>query len=392
MRTSRTLTAGLGAVAMCATGMTTASASAPPLTLQGRLVAATACTPGRLAVSTPLAVKIGQLFMVGTPATGVGSAVLGQMATYHVGNVFLAGRTTGGISQVAGVTSAIRSRATWANTHGVQPLISTDQEGGNVQVLRGSGFSSIPTALSQRSPSLYYSARTWGSQLKSAGVNMNLAPVADTVPSWLGRANPPIGYWYREYGNDSASVTTYSNAFAWGMRAAGVAPTVKHFPGLGLVRANTDTTANVHDTLMTRYGAYSSYLNPFRQAAKAGVPFTMMSSAYYDKIDPSRPAVFSRVVIGSVLRQQIGFKGVVMTDDIGAAAAMSPYSYATRAVNSIDAGVQLLLTGVPASVPSMYNAVLARARSDAGFGYKVNAAALAIYQAKAAYGLLPRTC
>lgn len=364
---------------------TPAGASAP--------AAATPCTAAALAANTPLEVKVGQMIMVGTPATGASSTVLAQMATYHVGNVFLSGRTTGGVSQVASVTSAIRSRATYANTRSVRPFIATDQEGGNVQVLRGTGFSNIPTALTQgTNPGLYYSARTWGNQLKSAGVNMNLAPVADTVPSWLGRGNPPIGYWYREFGYTPSVVSTYSNAFSYGMRSVGVATTAKHFPGLGLVRANTDTTANVHDTSIGTTGTYSTYLDPFRRSATESTPFMMMSSAIYDRIDPARPAVFSPSTVLGVLRSQLGFKGVVMSDDIGNAVAVSPWTYSQRAYYAVNAGVQLLLTVNASAVPSMYNTILAAARSNPAFRAKVDAAAYQIYLTKQRYGLLPPTC
>lgn len=368
------------------------SAAATPRTTTTNASTASTCSAARLAVSTPLERKIGQLFMVGNPATAASSTVKSYIATYHVGNVFLSGRSSSGVAHTASVTASLRSAVNSTSTQNVQLFVATDQEGGYVQVLKGSGFSTMPTALAQgKNPGIYYSAQSWARQLRSAGVNMNLAPVADTVPSWLGRGNPPIGYWYRQYGYDSATVGTYSNAFAWGMRAGGVAPTVKHFPGLGLVRANTDDTANVHDRWMTVNGNYSTYLNPFRRAAAAGVPFTMMSSAIYDNIDRSRPAVFSPTVV-SVLRNNVGFKGIIMTDDIGSAAAMSPWSYASRAVNTINAGGQLILTVTPAAIPAMYDALLANAHASSAFTYKINAAAFAMFRAKQSYGLLPATC
>ncbi|NHN54896.1 glycoside hydrolase family 3 protein [Calidifontibacter sp. DB0510] len=389
-------TAAFAVPVFATAGAPSATAASTPPRATGTVPRATgtaACTAEQMAVRTSIETKVGQMFMVGEPAAGGSSTTLGQISTYHVGNIFLSGRSTAGVSATASVSAAARARSTQAATAGIMPFISTDQEGGYVQVLQGPGFSSIPTALTQGTyPDLYYKAQTWAGQLRSAGVNMNLAPVADTVPSWLGRGNPPIGYYYREFGYDSATTQKFSNAFSWGMRAKGVAPTVKHFPGLGLVNANTDTTTSVHDARMTRYGNYSSYLNPFKNAAATGVPFTMVSSAIYDNIDGSQPAVFSSTIVQSMLRSQVGFKGVVMSDDIGAAAAMSPYSYATRATRAVNAGVQLLLTVTPNALPSMYNAVLANARSNATFGYWVNAAALQIYRAKQAYGLLPRTC
>ena len=93
----------------------------------------------------------------------------------------------------------------------------------------------------QHTATLRSRARTWGDQLHQAGINLNLAPVLDTVPAELGRDNRPVGYYHREYGHTPNAVASHGTAFAAGMRAAEVQPVAKHFPGLGRVRANTDT-------------------------------------------------------------------------------------------------------------------------------------------------------
>ncbi|GAB3583902.1 glycoside hydrolase family 3 N-terminal domain-containing protein [Calidifontibacter terrae] len=380
------LVAGTVVAVMGGAGVIVAPAQATPAAVPS----VTTCTATRMASVMPIERKIGQLFMVGNPATGASSTVKSYIAKYHIGNVFLSGRSTGGVSQVASVTASLRSAVNPSSTQNVKLLISTDQEGGYVQVLKGSGFSTIPTGLTQGTYStgtLYSYAQTWGRQMRAAGVNMNLAPVADTVPASLGRGNPPIGYWYREYNYYSALVAGSSSAFMRGMKSVGVAPTAKHFPGLGAVRANTDTTVNVHD-----YGTTSNnpYLTPFKQSVNDGVPFVMMSSAIYDRIDGSRPAVFSPTVVG--LLRNMGYKGIVMTDDLGVAKAMSPWSYGMRAINTINAGGQLILTVTPAAIPEMYSAVLGYYGRNATFRARVNAATLAMLQSKQAQGLLPATC
>ncbi len=121
-----------------------------------------------------------------------------------------------------------------------------------MQVLSGSGFSTMPSGLTQgtwSTSTLQAAARTWGGQLAQAGVNTNLAPVMDTVPA--GFDNPPIGGFDREYGHTPSVVGSHGTAFAAGMAAAGVFATIKHFPGLGRVSANPDTTAHVTDTVTT---------------------------------------------------------------------------------------------------------------------------------------------
>ena len=90
--------------------------------------------------------------------------------------------------------------------------------------------------------------------------------------------------------------------------------TAKHFPGLGHVTANTDTTSGVKDTVTTRT---SADLAPFRSAITAGARIVMVSSAVYTKIDAARPAVFSPTVINGMIRHDLGFSGVVISDDLG---------------------------------------------------------------------------
>lgn len=137
-----------------------------------------------LAAMTP-AQRVGQLFMVGNPATGVLPSTVSAVQDYHVGSVILTGRSSAGVSAVRAVTGRLQSLATPTATGGVPLLVSADQEGGYVQALSGPGFSTMPTALTQGAwptGSLTAAARTWGGQLAAAGVHLDLAPVLDTVP------------------------------------------------------------------------------------------------------------------------------------------------------------------------------------------------------------------
>ena len=132
-----------------------------------------------------------------------------------------------------------------ATTGGVPLWVSADQEGGKVQHLKGPGFDAMPTAVEQGElapEALRSRAKDWGGQLSAAGVNLNLAPVLDTVPEELGDDNKPIGFLDRNYGSTPEAVAAHGGAFQAGMTDAGVAPAVKHFPGLGGCWA-TPTTA-----------------------------------------------------------------------------------------------------------------------------------------------------
>ena len=327
--------------------------------------------------------RVGQLLMVDCPSTGVAPATTTAIEQYAVGGVILDGTSYAGINETAAVTTLLQRLAP---SH-VKLLISTDQEGGLVQRLQGSGFTRIVSAVQQGTitPStLQGYAKGWGQQLRRAGVNVNLAPVLDTVPAGFG-SNPPIGDLDREFGHTPSVVAAHGVAVARGMAQARVAATVKHFPGLGRVSGNTDTTNGVTDSVTTRHDAY---LAPFRAAIVAGVPFVMMSTAIYSRIDPGVPAAFSPTIVTGMLRGDLGFQGLVISDDLGAAKAVSGYSIGDRAVKFVGAGGDVVLTVDATEAATMTEALLSKANSDPSFRTKVNDAALRVLEEKASLGLL----
>jgi beta-N-acetylhexosaminidase len=327
--------------------------------------------------------------MVGTPADRIDPATRSQVRRLHVGNVMLTGRSAGGVRAPARVARAMQRQVGPGSTGGVPLFVGTDQEGGLVQVLRGRGLSDLPTGLRQGGWSprhLRRAAEAWAHQLRRAGVNVNLAPVLDTVPGpRAARHNPPIGRYQREYGYTPSAVRRHGLAFARGMSRGGVVPAAKHFPGLGRVHANTDTSARVTDRVTTRH---DPYLRPFRAAVDAGVPMVMMSTAYYQRLDPHRPAAFSRFVVTTMLRGDLGFDGVVVSDDLARARQVARFSPGARAVRFLAAGGDLVLSVDPDPVPAMYDAVLDRARRHDRFRDRVDAAALRVLEAKRDRGLL----
>jgi beta-N-acetylhexosaminidase len=328
--------------------------------------------------------KVGQLLMVGLPVAGSRTATVSAIVHQRVGGLFLSGRTTAGVTRVRNLVNAYRDLA---KSERARVLVATDQEGGYVQVLGGPGFSTIPSATKQVSlPHLTTSATTWGRQLVAAGVDVNLAPVADLVPRSLASTNP-IGHYLRNYGFGTTQVIGGTSDFGAGMGHAVVIPTLKHFPGLGRVTKNTDTSSHVTDTVTT---AGSASVGVFREALAnidrrtARRPWVMMSTAIYTKIDAKRPAAFSPTVVG-VLRKQLGFHGVIITDDLSAAAQVKAWSPGSRAVKAIYAGCDVVLASAdPSVVAAMANALVARARTDTSFAAKVDAAARLVLAAKAA--------
>jgi beta-N-acetylhexosaminidase len=160
--------------------------------------------------------------------------------------------------------------------------------------------------------------------------------------------------------------------------------TIKHFPGLGRVTENTDTDAGVTDDVTTREDPSVAV---FASGIEAGAAFVMTSTAVYPQIDGSLPAAFSPVVVDGMLRGDLGYDGVVITDDVSAAAQVQQWSPADRAVLTIDAGGDMVLASAdPGVVAEMVGAVVERASSDPAFAEKVDAAVLRVLAAKERLG------
>lgn len=327
--------------------------------------------------------KIGQVLMVGVPATGSNSADLSTITRNALGNVFLKGRSSRGSAATGEVVERINTAIVKGTAAEITPYVATDQEGGNVQVLRGAGFSTLPTALVQGSwdsTTLTHRATEWGKELAAVGINLNLAPVADTVSSAsFAPSNGPIGQWKREYGYTPEAVSRASQAFTKGMGAAGVDSVIKHFPGLGRVTQNTDIVKNVIDTKTTRN---DPYLAPFRAGIAAGNEWVMVSNSYYSKIDAKNIAPFSSTIMRGMLREDLGFTGVIISDDMCDATQLSPWGYATRAVRFFEAGGTMMLCVNAGKLDQISAALAEQAKKDPGFARLIDAAALKVLQAK----------
>ena len=344
--------------------------------------------PARVFSRMTAAQRVGQLFMVGI-AADPGSEVAGAVASYHFGSLMFGTTTSASLAEIRRITAADQSLASAAATARVRFFISADQEGGEVQRLRGPGFAAIPSAVVQgelASGVLRREASEWGRELKLAGVNLDLAPVMDVVPPGTANLNQPIGALLREFGSDPDTVAAHGVAFIRGMRQAGVATTAKHFPGLGRVTGNTDVTAGVVDPV-TAPG--DPYLGSFQAAIDAGVPFVMVALASYPRIDPRHLAVFSPSTMQVLLRKQMHFGGVIVSDDMGAAAAVASLSPAARATGFLAAGGDMITSVSLPAAAAMATAVLRRMNHDPAFRSDVDSAVMRVLTAKQAYGLLP---
>jgi len=328
--------------------------------------------------------QVGQLLMVGIDSGGLSSAAAEVLTSTRAGSVILLGNSTAGSAATKQVVGAARDAT--RRPEGVRTLLAADQEGGLVQRLQGRGFADIPSAARQATQSdvrLTADAARWGGQLKAAGIDANLAPVADVVAADLGDRNAPIGRLNRGYGSSPRTVAAKATAFVEGMDRAGIATAAKHFPGLGRVRGNTDYARRVVDNQTTRR---DPALAPFAATVEAKVDMVMVSSAFYARIDPDRRAAHSPVVIGQLLRGDLGFAGVVISDDL-AAAAMEDLRPAERALRFVGAGGDLAIVGDPRLAEAMAEALGRRAANDDAFAERVRQSATRVVSLKARRGL-----
>lgn len=346
-----------------------------------------ACADQILAIMTPDQ-RIGQLFELGLAGDRLGPTEINLIQVDHIGSVWFVDRSSAGINGIRAVTSAVQAQVSGATTANVRFFVAANQEGGVIQAMQGAGFSVMPSALVQGSwaPTLLQSrAAAWGAELRAAGINFNYAPVMDVVPPGTDSQNEPIGALQREYGHDPATVGSHGAAFLTGMRQSSIAVSIKHFPGLGRVAGNTDFTTAI-DTTTT---ASDPYLQSFQQGIDAGTDFVMVALARYTRIDPDHLAAFSSIVMTQMLRSSMGFRGVIVSDDLGDTVAVAGIPPATRAIDFLTAGGDMIISKTSAPADAMVKAVRLRAAQDPAFSQRVDDAALRILRAKQRFGLLP---
>ena len=327
--------------------------------------------------------RVGQLVMAPLFAGSDPSALKTAIADRHVGSVLIIGNWRSGVAGVRKATDALQSYA----PEGDRLIMATDQEGGLVQHLKGAGFDTMPSAVRQGAMSvdeLRRSAAVWGSQLKDAGINVDLAPVLGTV-TIERKSNAPVGALNRDFGLDAAGNAAHGSAFVEGMRDAGVQSSIKHYPGLGAVRGNTDFTANgITDATTTTESAELQAFHTVIDQAKPAM--VMMSLATYQSIDPNSPAAFSPTIVDGLLRGTHGFDGVVTSDSLSAE-AVAHVPTDQLGVRFIEAGGDLACIGQSADIAPILDGLNAKAKADQTFAQKVTESATRVMRLKVQMGL-----
>jgi len=306
------------------------------------------------------------------------------LAQYHLGGIIYFSWANGLTDpQAIGALSNGLQQAAMAGANPIPVQISTDQEGGIVNRI------GAPVAVSPGNLAIgatfnpadaYRAASVSGTELRAMGINMDDAPVVDVNTNPRNSADGP-----RSFGDRPAMVSALGAAAVLGYQRAGVAAQAKHFPGLGRVAGNTDFTTAT-DTTTT---ATDPYLQSFKDGIAANADFVMVALALYTKIDSNHLAAFSSLVMTQMLRNSLGFGGVIISDDLGATAAVASIPPGTRAIDFLSAGGDMIISKTAAPADAMVQAIRARVAADATFRQRVDDAALQVLKAKQAYGLLP---
>ena len=272
--------------------------------------------------------------------------------------VILFARNFASKAQVAELSQAIREAAPRPQ------LVCVDQEGGRVQRFRD-GYTAFPPLegfgpMHARDPAAALALaerHAWlmASEVRASGVDLSFAPVVD-----LGRGNRAIGD--RAFSADPAIVAEFTRAYVRGMHAAGMAATLKHFPGHGSVLEDTHFDTAVDDRPLDALRALD--LVPFEAGIDAKADAVMMAHVVYPQVAPE-PAGYSKRWIEEILRTDMGFRGVVFSDDIGMAAAFSAGGVKARIDAHLDAGCDVVLVCHPDLVPDSLAAVQDRTLNTA---------------------------
>jgi beta-N-acetylhexosaminidase len=291
-------------------------------------LAATA-TGARPAASPSVAQMAGQLLVVRMTGRTPSPSFLARIRGGQIGGVVLYGGNYG----PSGPTVLIRRlRRAAAEAGRPRLLIAIDQEGGSVKRLPGpptiapSEMTSATVAQAQ--------GRETARNLRGYGIDVDFAPVLD-----VGHGGFIAG---RTFGGTPAEVATRAVAFARGLALGGVVATAKHFPGLGYASANTDNARAIISASAPRLNAD---LLPYRRAIAAGLPMVMVSTAVYPRFGIHVPAACSPTAVTQLLRERLGFRGVVVTDTLYSPAVTAYKPTPQAAVAAIAAGVDLVLPG-----------------------------------------------
>jgi beta-N-acetylhexosaminidase len=282
--------------------------------------------------------KIGQLFMAGLPGPDLDEGTEALIRDYNLGGIILFDRNILDPAQVARLCRDIQESA--MRHHGLPLFMSVDQEGGRVARLcepftSFPGNSAIGSAADPIERAVEF-ARITGKEMRMVGLNMNLAPVVDVQRGVLEKHLEG-----RTFGEDPEMVALLGKTVIRTLQDHGVMAVAKHFPGLG--RAAVDPHLDLPRIDSDEREMEEINLIPFQAAIDENVTGIMSSHSIYSALDPLLPATLSRSIMTHLLRDRMGYAGLILSDDLEMGAIARQWGVAPGAVRAFEAGVDILL-------------------------------------------------
>lgn len=327
--------------------------------------------------------KVGQLLMIGIQGTELDADSRFMLSEYHIGGIILFDRNMKSQEQVRALNDSLQKNASDA---GLPLFLAIDEEGGAVARMK-EAFPPPPAAAeigrTGDPQAAYRYAADTAHGLKAMGFNLNFAPVAD------------LGATYgRSYANDAATATKFVAAALEGHSDAGLLATIKHFPGLG--RGESDTHEDTVTVHADRAALEASDLVPFREmiakrnaaknAKEASGWFIMATHTMYPALDAKNPASLSPAILQSLLREELSYDGVIVTDDLEMGAISRHYGFDRAGVEAILAGADLVLVCHDyAHETAVYNGLLKAVKSGEISKDRLDASVRRIVKAKIEY-------
>ena len=365
--------------------------TAPPMTPTAWPVA-TFSVPGDDALRAqvaqmPLADKIGQMMMVQFDGQRLAESpdLAALISTYHVGGLVLLEANAHDPQQVAQLVDEAQRQAAQSGSR-VPLFVSINHEGGNVvRISQGvTGFpGNMAIAATGRPEYAYAAAAMEAQELRAMGINMDLAPVLDVNDNVL---NPVIGV--RSFGESPAQVTLLGRETIRGFQQNGVMAVAKHFPGHG--NTAVDSHVGLPAINKTAEQLEQVELAPFRMAVAEGVEAVMTAHIVVPALEPTAglPASLSAAIVTGLLRQRMGFEGIILSDSLGMGAIAQGWGQSQAAVRAVQAGTDVVLaSGSLKTMVAMWKALIAAVQDGEISTAQIDASVLRILRAKYRYGL-----
>jgi len=322
--------------------------------------------------------KIGQRFIGWIPRSGFDEEVKKLTESGHVGGFIIYKWNFNTIEDIRKLTEDLQSSAS------IPLFLSADQEGGRVAAFRFPEFVQLPAAfhLAKNLPADAVESAAYinAVQLKSIGINMNFAPVLDLYPI---PDKTIIGD--RSFGGDELKVAVFGQAFVRGTLRGGVLPVIKHFPGHGISTVDSHGKLPVITSLKDK--EFERHLAPFRELINDEAPAVMPAHIMYPGIDPEYPVTLSEQFIKQLLREELGFTGITISDGLSMGALSKHYSLEDTLIRCFTVGIDIILVHSQYSVAELVETVAGLVESGVISESQIDEGALRVLSAKKRAGL-----